>query len=224
MPTIAIVDDETKSRNMDVDGLNLHLPKGWIAIGTAPLDHLSDYPSWIAENEVAVLLIDQELGRQSSSPTGHVRYKGHNLVEALRARNKTLPIYFLTNYGDEPSVEDQIPAVEGIFDKKLFRRRRADFVKRLTRRGKDYFTSVKDQLADLNDLSQKIAKGEATAKEKRDAKAIQTSLELPLLTESFNDRSEWLAQYEHKVQQFENLKKQVEQYLNPRQRKVARKK
>ena len=224
MPTIAIVDDETRYRNTDVEALKLNLPKGWTAIGISPLERLSDYPSWIAENDVAVLLVDEELGSQSSSPTGHVRYKGHNLVKSLRARNKTLPIYFLTNYGSQAPVKDQIPAVEGVFDKKVFRRRRADFIKRLTRRGKDYFTSVKDQLAELNDLSLKIAKGEATAKERKDAKAIQTNLELPLLTESFNDRSEWLEQYEQKVDQFEKLKKEVEQYLKAKQRRPARKK
>lgn len=224
MPTIGIVDDETRSRKLDVDALNLNLPKGWKAIGTAPFEHLGDYPSWIAENNVAVLLLDQELGRQSSSPTGHVRYKGHNVVKTLRARNKTLPIYFLTNYGDQAAVEEQIPAVEGIFDKKLFRRRRADFIKRMTRRGKDYFKSVKDQLAELNDLSVKIAKGEATAQERRNAKALQTNLELPLLTESFNTRSEWLAEYEQKVEQLDKLQKEVQRYLNPQQRRIAKKK
>lgn len=222
MPTIAIVDDETRYRNLDVNGVKRKLPKGWSAIGTAPLQRLTDYPSWIAENDVAVLIVDEELGNRSATPTGHVRYKGHDLVQSLRARNKTLPIYFLTNYANQ--VKAQITAVEGVFDKKLFRRDRAAYVKRLIRRGKDYFNSVKDQLADLNTLSLKIAKGEATAKEKKDAKAIQTSLELPLLTESFNTRSEWLAEYEQKVKEFAKLKKEVQKYLKPRHRKVAKKK
>lgn len=224
MPTIGIVDDETRWRNMDVDGLNLHLPRGWSAIGTAPLEHLGDYPSWIAENEVAVLLVDQELGSHSATPTGHVRYKGHNLVQSLRARNKTLPIYFLTNHANNDPVKAQITTVEGVFEKKLFRRKRAEFVQRLTRRGKDYFNSVKDQLSELNTLSLRIAKGEATQKDKKEAKAIQTSLELPLLTESFNSRSDWLAEYEGKVEEFEKLKKEVQKALKPTRRKAAKKK
>src|ERR1051325_9232979 len=114
MPTIAIVDDETRYRNFDVKGVNRNLPKGWTAIGTAPLQRLTDYPSWIAENDVAVLIVDEELGSRSASPTGHVKYKGHDLVHSLRARNKTLPIYFLTNYANQKPVKDQIPAVEGI--------------------------------------------------------------------------------------------------------------
>lgn len=223
MPTIAIVDDETRYRNSDVKGVSRNLPKGWSAIGTAPLQRLTDYPSWIAENDVAVLIVDEELGSRSASPTGHVKYKGHDLVQSLRARNKTLPIYFLTNYANQKLVKDQIPAVEGVFDKKSFRRDRADYVKRLIRRGKDYFNSVKDQLADLHALSLKIAKGQATAKEKTDAKAIQASLELPLLTETFNTRSEWLAEYEQKVKEFEKLKKEVQKYLKPKSRKAAKK-
>lgn len=223
MPTIAIVDDETRYRNSDVKGVERNLPKGWKAIGTAPLERLGDYPSWIAENEVAVLIVDQELGNRSATPGGHVRYKGHDLVQSLRGRNKTLPIYFLTNYASLSPVKAQIPAVEGIFDKKLFRRDRAAYVKRLIRRGKDYFNSVKDQLAELNTLSLKIAKGEATAKDKDRAKAIQTSLQLPLLTESFDTRSDWVAEYEEKVKEFEKLKKELQKYLAPNSRKTAKK-
>lgn len=224
MPTIAIVDDDTRYRNLDVNGLRRRLPKGWSAIGTPPLERLGDYPSWIAENEVAVLLVDEKLDNRSTGPTGHVRYKGHDLVKSLRARNKTLPIYFLTDYASNPTVKDQVTAVDGTFDKGAFRRDRAEYIKRMTRRGKDYFNSVKDQLTDLNTLSLKIAKGEATAKERADAKAIQTSLELPLLTESFNTRSEWLAEYEQKVKEFEKLKKEVQKYLKPIPRKAAKKK
>lgn len=223
MPTIAIVDDETRYRNSDVLDLNLKLPKGWSAIGISPFEYLSEYPSWIAENEIAVLLVDQELDSHASGPSGHVDYKGHTLVKSLRARNKTLPIYFLTNYGDQNPVKQRISDVEGIFDKKAFRRNRTDYIKRITRRGKDYFNSVKDQLAELNKLSLKIAKGEATEKERKDAKAIQTHLELPLLTESFNDRSEWLAEYEDKVDQFERLKKQLERYVTQKSRKPKKK-
>lgn len=223
MPTIAIVDDETRYRNLDVKGVNRNLPKGWNAIGTAPFERLADYPSWIAENDVAVLIVDEELGNRSASPKGHVRYKGHDLVQSLRARNKTLPIYFLTDYAGNTPVKAQIPAVEGVFDKTLFRRDRPAYVKRLIRRGKDYFNSVKDQLADLNTLSLKIAKGEATNKEKMDVAAIQTSLELPLLAGSFNTRSEWLAEYDEKVKEFEKLKKEVQKYLKPKPRKAAKK-
>jgi hypothetical protein len=223
MPTIAIVDDDTRYRNLDVNGLRRKLPKGWNAIGTPPLEHLNDYPSWIVNNEVAVLLVDQELGNRSTGTAGHVRYKGDDLVKSLRSRNKTLPIYFLTDYTTNPAVRDQVTAVDGTFDKGAFRRDRPGFVKRMTRRGKDYFNAVKDQLADLNTLSLKIAKGEATKKEKTDAKAIQTSLELPLLTECFDTRSEWLDEYDKKVEEFEKLKNEVQRYLRPKPRKAAKK-
>ena len=217
MPTIGIVDDETKHRNSDVRSLNTHLPKGWTAVGVDPFPHLSDYQSWIAENDIAVLLIDQELGKQC-----YADYKGHDVVKSLRQRNKTLPMYFLTNYGGEKSVTQRVTEVEGIIDKKQFRSNRVGWAKRITRRGKEYFNSVKDQLARLNDLSVKIAKGNATEKEKQEAKAIQTNLEIPLTTETFSDRSEWLAQYEEKVKEFEKLKKEIEDYLKGKSGKKKR--
>jgi DNA-binding NarL/FixJ family response regulator len=222
MPTIGIIDDEARYRDSDVRNLNLNLPKGWTAIGISPFPHMNDYPSWMAEHDIAVLLIDEELGRQSSGSTGHVDYKGHDLVQSLRQRNKTIPMYFLTNYAGEKPVTQRVTDVEGIIEKKVFRRNRIDWIKRITRKGKEYFNSVKEQLAQLNDLSLKIAKGEATEEDKKKAKAIQTSLELPLTTESFSDRSEWIAQYEEKVKEFEDLKKEIEAYLKPKSRKKKR--
>lgn len=224
MPAIGIIDDESRYRDTDVRNLNIqgNLPKGWRAIGVSPFPTLGDYPSWIAENEIAVLLVDQELGRQSSSADGHVHYKGHDLVKSLRQRNKTLPMYFYTNYGSEKPVTQRVTDVEGIIDKKVFRRNRADWVKRITRKGKEYFNSVKEQLAQLNDLSLKIAKGEATKEDRQNAKAIQINLELPLTTEAFNDRSEWLTRYEEKVSEFEALRKDIEAYLKQNSQKKKR--
>ena len=224
MPTIGIIDDETRYRDTDVRNLNIqgNLPKGWKAIGVSPFPHLNDYPSWIAENDIAVLLIDEELGRQSSRADGHVNYKGHDLVKSLRQKNKTLPLYFYTNYGGEPPVTQRVTDVEGIIDKQVFRRNRADWVKRITRKGNDYFTSFRDQLAQLNELSLKIAKGEATAEDKKNAKALQTHLELPLSSDPCDDRNEWITQYEEKVKEFDDLKKEIEAYLKQKGRKKKR--
>lgn len=224
MPTIAIIDDEAKYRNSDVNGLNLKLPKGWNAIGISPLPSLGEYPSWIADNEIAALLVDENLGAKSSTGKEHVDYEGHDLVRSLRRRNKTLPIYFLTAFADKAAVKREATEVDGTFDKGEFRKDRAGYARRITRRGKEYFNSVRDQLAQLNQLSVRIATGKATAKERKDAKAIQTNLEIPLLTETFNDRSEWLAQFEEQVDQFEKLQKDIEKHLKLRKRSAAKKK
>jgi len=220
MPAIGIVDDDAKSMESDGRSLNTHLrSKGWTAIGVHPLPHLKDYPSWIGENEIAVLLIDEKLGGKSKVIGGHVKYKGHDLVKWLRRGNKTLPLYFLTNYGGESPVTQRFADVEDIIDKKDFKRNRVRWIDRFTRKGKEYFNSVKEQLAQLNDLSLKIAKGEATDEDKQNAKAIQTNLEIPLTIESCSDRSEWVEQYEEKVREFDDLRKEIETYLKQKNRK-----
>ncbi len=123
MPTIGIVDDDAKARESDVRSINTHLrSKGWKAIGTHPLPHLKEYPSWIAENEIAALLIDQKLGGKSSGTAGHVNYEGDDVVKSVRQRNKTLPMYFLTNYSGDRSVTRRVTDVEGIFNKTVFRK------------------------------------------------------------------------------------------------------
>lgn len=224
MPTIGIIDDDPKSRNSDVRSLNTHLPKnkGWTAIAVHPLPYLKDYPSWIAENEIAVLLVDEKLGGKSSGVGDHVNYKGHDLVKSLRQGNKTLPLYFLTNYGGESPVTQRFADVEEIIAKRDFKKNRARYVDRFTRKGKEYFESVKDQLAQLNDLSLKIAKGEATEEDKKNAKAIQMNLELPLTTEPCSDRSEWHEQYDEKVKEFDELRKEIETYLSQKNPKKKR--
>jgi hypothetical protein len=183
---------------------------------------LKDYPSWIAENEIAVLLIDEKLGGKSIGIGDHVNYEGHDLVKSLRQRNKTLPLYFLTGFKDNAAVAQRFADVEEIIDKDDFKKNRSRWIDRFTRKGNEYFESVKDQLAQLNELSLKIAKGEATQKDKRKAKAIQTSLEIPLTTESVSDRSEWAQQYEEKLKEFDELRKEIASYLKQKSRKKKR--
>lgn len=224
MPAIAIVDDDPKSRDSDVRSLNTHLPrdKGWTAIAIHPLPYLKDYPSWIAENEIAVLLVDEKLGGRSAGTGGHVNYEGHDLIKSLRRSNKTLPLYFLTNFAGNTPVTQRFGDVEDIISKNDFKKNRARYVDRFTRKGAEYFKSFKDQLAQLNDLSLKIAKGEATEEDKNNAKAIQLNLELPHITEPCGDRSEWLEQYEGKVKEFEGLRKEIETYFKQKNRKKKR--
>ena len=223
MPTIGIIDDDVKSRDSDVLSLNTHLSdKGWTAIGEHPLPNLKDYPSWIGENGISVLLIDQKLSGKATATSGHVDYEGADVVELLRQGNKTLPIYFLTNHKGDASVIQQFANVEEIIAKSDFKKNRLGWIDRFTRKGKEYFDSVKDQLTQLNDLSLKIAKGNATEKDKENAKAIQTKLELPLMTEPCGDRSEWLERYEGKVEEFDNLRREIENYLKQKNRKKKR--
>ncbi len=220
MPTIGIVDDDAKSRDSDVRSLNTYLrSKGWTAIGIHPFPHLKDYPSWIGDKEISVLLIDQKLRGRANSTGGHVDYDGGDVVKSLRRGNKTLPIYFLTNHGGDAPVTRRFADVEDIIDKTVFKKNRVRWVDRFTRKGNEYFESVQDQLAQLNELSLKIAKGKATVEDKKNAKAIQTNLELPLTTDSCSDRSEWVEEYEEKVKEFDDLKKEIENYLKQKNRK-----
>lgn len=224
MPTIAIVDDDPRSRDSDVRSLNTHLPKdkGWAAIAIHPFPHLKDYPSWIAENEIAVLLVDEKLGGRAADASKHVNYEGHDLIKSLRRNNKTLPLYFLTNFAGNTPVTQRFADVEDIISKNEFKKNRAKYVARFTRKGGEYFKSFRNQLAQLNDLSLKIAKGEATAEDKKNAKAIQLNLELPHIIEPSDDRSEWLEKYEDKVKEFEGLRKEIETYFKQKSRKKKR--
>ena len=94
MMTIAVVDDrEVDRRNarnrirrmlegIDTDDV-------WRVVAVPPLPTVSTYPSWIAEEDVVVLLIDQRLDEQGGDT---VDYTGHDILNLVHPRMYDLPV------------------------------------------------------------------------------------------------------------------------------------
>ena len=63
MPTIGVVDDRKDQRELLVGQIRHHLRNysEWEALETPPFEDINDYPSWISENNISVLILDERL-------------------------------------------------------------------------------------------------------------------------------------------------------------------
>ena len=213
MPAIGIVDDRKDQRVTITRQIGVHLPKeqNWEAIDIAPLKRIGDYPSWIAENNISVLTIDERLHEAAEESTEAADYSGHEVVDYLRAKFKTLPIYIISAFSDDEAVQRRCSSVEGIFDRTDFSSHAELYVTRFVRLGTKFYQENRQELERLAELSRKIARGVATPDEIAEAGGLQLSQSLPF--EPFQARSEWLTKMEQAVADLSDLEKRIRQHL-----------
>src|SRR5687768_16576898 len=118
MPTIGIIDDRADHRETVRRTIELRLRRfqGWAAVDSEPLAAVTDYPSWIAENDVAVLVLDERLTESRRVRDVTVNYNGHHVVQFLRTTYRDLPIYVVTAYPDDTDLRRHLAAVDDIID------------------------------------------------------------------------------------------------------------
>jgi CheY-like chemotaxis protein len=214
MPTIGIVDDRRTLRRTLVRKLSTVLPTGWDSADADPLIELSDYPSWLTENDVTALILDERLHEQAEDVESQVTYSGHDLVDYLRQRFTTLPIFVVTSYPEDESLKRRFKDVEAIIGRADFVRDADKWAPRITRASQKYFETVQAQLSELADVSLKIATGEATKDDQDRAKAIQSNLQAPFVVEQIGSKSDWLNQLEGKLSELDALKGEIDEYLS----------
>ncbi len=214
MPNIAIVDDRHDPRVTLRRRIGLNLPVEWAVIDTHPLESLSDYPAWIVEHEVATLVLDERLQEQMNDSEGHAYYDGHEVVVYLRQRLPTLPIFFVTSYPEVSEVEEQYGKVEGVFPRRDFFDSRADkLIERLVRSGQKYVEVYERELADLAEISRRLATSTASDEDRSRADAIRSKLNIAFTGEAISDRAAWLDEMNKRLGELEGLHAEIESFL-----------
>jgi len=218
MPTIGIIDDRRKPRRTLTRNLKTQLPPEWESVDSDPLPNLGDYPGWISENEVVALIVDEKLHEQATDSHSHVGYSGHELVDFLRERFATLPIFVVTSYADDDALQRRFKDVEAIIWREDFNKHVQKWVPRITRASQQYSDVVQQQLTELSEVASKIATGKATKRDKQKAKAIQSRLQTPF-ADQITDRSEWLNKLEGQLKEFERLREEIDGYLQKKKKR-----
>lgn len=210
MFNIGIVDDrkdlrETLSRLIDVS-LKINHPE-WSVIDVAPFDNVEDYFSWIIENDIAVLILDEKLQEIKSN----VKYNGSDLIKKIRKKLKDFPVFAITSYPEEPDLKNQFSLFDEILDRDEFTNKTDDYIFRFIRSGQRFLETHATHLLKISELSEKIAIGKGSDEEKDELKALQTLLGL-----SQNDnlsREDWLKQYEAKLDDLEKISSKIDVFL-----------
>ena len=219
MPTIGVVDDRKDQRELLAGQIRHHLRNhsGWEALETPPLEDINDYPSWISENNISVLILDERLHEGineqevTEDATLPVEYEGHNVVDLLRDRYHSLPIWIVTAYADAPELLSRHSKVKNVLPRDEFSLNASSYVSRFVRFGTDFYQENREELERLAELSRKIARGEATEEEIREAGGLQWSQSLPF--QQLQLRSEWITKMEQALDDLDDLEKRIRQHL-----------
>ena len=213
MAKIAIVDDNKEQRETNTIRLKLFLKQLYSnleVIDVFPFEKYSDYYGFIDAEDVITLIIDEKLYNDSQADKAPVDYNGSDLVTFIRERYKYIPIFILTNVPDDQNLLEKINEYEYIFSKKEFTIKQVEIVQRACQR---YFEENQKELAIFNDLTKKIASGNAETGDNEKLLALQLKLHIPLSTD-LRDREEWLTEYENQISALEELKSKLEKKLN----------
>lgn len=213
MPNIAIIDDRKEPRGTLKAILDSHLIEHWESIDISPLQTLKEYPSWITENEISVILLDERLNEQIEDKAEIVDYRGHDLIDFIRKIFPTLPIYVITSFKDDEDLKERFKDVEGILPRSEFSEKAEDYIPRIIRAGQKFLETFQGELAELSDKANKIAKGEATEKDIEKAKALRSKIGCAFPSATYSEHNQLLIALDKKIKELDKLKIEVKKYL-----------
>ena len=214
MPKITIVDDRkdfrtTLKRKIEAFFIKSKL-KDWDVMDISPLQNKSEYFTWLLENDVVVLILDERL-QENIEESESVNYKGSELIEEIRRHLKEFPVYAITNYSRDPDLQSKFPLFDEILDRDSFYSKADEYITRFIRSGQRYIQSHNKILTRISELSQKLAVGDATNEETLELRGLQEGLNLSSV--EIIDREAWLHKYQEKLDELDKLSIQIEEFL-----------
>jgi len=215
MPTIGIIDDREDQRESIQTIFNLCAPDDnrWSFLAIEPLESIEDYPSWIVDNDVAGIVLDERLHEEVTSSGQHVDYNGHELAEHIRQGMETFPIFVVTSFQDQ-DLFDRQNIVENIIERTEFSgKNRQTHVDRILRAGIRFSEYFAKELSIISELANKVATGKANDKDKEELRVKQTSIKLAFPVSELTDRDDWINTLNSEIEEFDGLRVRLEKYL-----------
>jgi hypothetical protein len=214
MVNIGIIDDRKEARETVARFFQV-LHKGNVrTIDIDPLENVDSYPSWIYDNEISSLVVDERLHEQATSKATHVRYNGHNLVDHLRERMPVFPVFVLTSNSTDDALLKRAGKIDAIIDRSEFRKKPNEFTERVVRAGSKFHEQHTELLAELSAISGRMAIGAATKKDLERADAIRALLGIAFPFEELSEKGQWLKELRSTISRAEKLQTRIEQFLS----------
>lgn len=215
MPTVGIIDDRKDQREdiLTIFGLCVGDDVRWNFLAIEPLSGIEEYPSWIVENDVVAIVLDERLHEEVTSSGQHVDYNGHELAEHIRQGMETFPIFVVTSFQDQELLDRQ-NIVENIIERAEFSgRNRQIHVERILRSGIRFSEHFSSELLAISDLADKVATGKASDKDKEELRIKQTSIKLAFPVSELTDRDDWINTLNNEIEEFDGLRGRLEKYF-----------
>lgn len=178
---ILIVDDRQNVRQTLREIIELNLPEGdFLVDDMFPLPSVEDYPSYVRENDVAAIILDERLNESKDPETGnHIEYYGHDIIDLLRGALPDFPVYVVTTFRTSQDLLNKEEKFEDVIERDEFMKKAELYSQRIQRAASRFRSSMQQNLVDLNDLTVKAAEGRISPEEMSRLSAIRQVLGLP---------------------------------------------
>lgn len=210
MNSLGVIDDRDDMRETCVRAIDAVLEGRLGLIDHAPLEHLDGYPSWVIEQQIVALVVDERLSEQAGPGRTHVTYAGHDVIQILRQANPLLPLFVLTQYPDDIGLMEKRGAVEDVLSRRGFLHEPKLFVDRMVRAGQRYSTERTKAVAELGTLAARIASGKANESDTMRALALQIELNLNIPISEVGQRAAWIDALQRKVDEISSVRKALQ--------------
>lgn len=180
MTVIAIIDDRVDMRESVADRIRLGLEDlylEWEVIADEPLASIADYPAWIAENGVCLLVLDEKLGEQIGSSGIATTYAGHEVAAMLRERLPDLPQLIITSIKNSDEL-DGAAELDAIVQRDEFDKHWRVHVERMVRLATRFVDRNEAELSELTDLSNKVVDHAATQEDLERLNALRQKVQM----------------------------------------------
>ena len=213
MPVIGLVDDRPELRETARNLIANELPESWQCTDIDPLAEIDDYRSWIVDNGIAVIVLDEKLHEQAAQINRPVDYEGHEVVDLVRSWYPTLPVFVVTSFPDDGEIRAKFKDVEGILHRREFARDSEGYVSRMIRAGQKYTETYENELNELSERVAKVASGNATDEDLRRINVIREKMQLAFATDTFIENTKAVKNLESYLDEMEKVKEDVENLL-----------
>lgn len=205
MLNIAIIDDRAKLRETIHRLINATVPEGWQCQSYPPLNDLNEYKTFINDEEISVLILDELLHEQAEDSDSHVKYNGHDVANYLRKFNSEFPIHIITSYKDNEALNDSGESFDSIYDRNEFIKNSEKIVPRLVRSAMRYIETNDKKLSEMTRLAQKKATDNLNQDEDNRLLALQEELNIKISTNTDSDIVGIVSNIESNLSTLDNL-------------------
>ncbi|MFA5011258.1 MAG: hypothetical protein WC644_04820 [Ignavibacteria bacterium] len=215
MKSIGIIDDRTDVLETTSNAIRSVLTdefQDWSLIATQPFEKLDEYRSWIIENDLGVIVIDQKLNENKVKEKYFSPFLGNQIINNIWGNFKDLPIFGLTNYSVE-AMNDVKAITYDIIERPKFTSNIETYVRMFVKSGENFYKLNRDKLERLSELAEIIALGNATDRDKTEAKGLQLDLQIPHFASDAISHEEYIRKLEKNLNEIKDFKSKIEDYI-----------
>jgi CheY-like chemotaxis protein len=194
MDCIAVIDDREKQRGTLVKYIGKGLARlgvDWRVIDSPPFADIGEYATWVATNEVRVLVLDEKLDEEFSGEAA-VDYSGHQIAIRLRKELPDLPQVIITAVADSDDL-DGAGELDAIVGRDEFFKHADIYVERMVRLGMSFVDRNETELAEITRLSEKLIKEDLDARESERLQALREKIGSVANAMDSEGMREWLS-------------------------------